>query len=132
MLLLIGIRLTFRVRLGRCGLRNFGDAVRNEIHYVESRNALLVQEIHGVRILLAENRHQYICAGDFLLARRLHVQDGALDHALKSERRLRIDILSADDRRMFVDEIRQELAQFLDVGRARAQDFRRRWIIQHG
>ena len=60
------------------------------------------------------------------------MQDRALDHALKSERGLGIDILAADHRRMFVDKIRQEFAQFLDIGRAGTQDFRRGGVVQHG
>ena len=51
-------------------LRRLGDAVRDEVDDVEARHALLVQEVDGVRVLLAEDRHQHVGAGDFLLARR--------------------------------------------------------------
>ena len=60
------------------------------------------------------------------------MQDRALDHALEAEGGLSIDVLAADHRGMFVDELREELAQFLDIRRAGAQDFRRRRIVQHG
>jgi hypothetical protein len=41
---------------------------RDEVDDVEPRHALLVQVVHRVRILLAEDRHQHVGAGDFLLA----------------------------------------------------------------
>jgi hypothetical protein len=73
-------RLGFAARLlalllGACGAFALGDAVRDVVDDVEARHALLVQEIDGVRILLAEDRDQHVGAGDFLLAGGLHVQD---------------------------------------------------------
>ena len=38
-----------------------------------------------MRVLLAENRHQDVGAGDLLLARGLHVVDRALEHALEAQ-----------------------------------------------
>ena len=60
---------------------------------------LLVQVVDGVRSLLAEDRHQHVGAGDFLLAVAggLHVHDGALDHALEAQRGLRVDVVGAGD-----------------------------------
>ena len=59
-----------------------------------------------MRLLFAENRDQHVGAGDLFLAGRLHVQDGTLNHALKAERRLRVDLIVAlYRRRVFVDEI---------------------------
>ena len=46
-----------------------------------------------MRVLFAENRDQHIGRGDFLLAARLHVEHGALQHALESQRRLHFAIL---------------------------------------
>ena len=43
-----------------------------------------------MRILLAKDRHQHIGTGDFLLAGRLHVVDGALQYALETQGRLGI------------------------------------------
>jgi hypothetical protein len=82
--------------LGR-GLRRLGDAVRDEVHDIEARHALALQEVHRVRILFAEDGDQDVGACDFLLARRLDVQDRALDHALETERRLGVDLLAAID-----------------------------------
>jgi hypothetical protein len=61
------------------------DAVGDEVDHVQAGDALLVQVVHGVRVLLAEDRDQHVGAGDFLLAVAggLHVHDGALDHALE-------------------------------------------------
>ena len=61
------------------------------------------------------------------------MQDGALDDALKTERRLRVDILRAIDRRcVFDDELAQIAAQLIDIAAARAQGFGGRWIVEQG
>ena len=73
-------------------LRRLGDAVRDVVDDVEARDAALVQEIDGVRFLFAEHGDQHVGAGDFLLARRLDVQDRALDHALEALRGLRVGV----------------------------------------
>jgi hypothetical protein len=107
--------------------------VRDEIDHVETGHALLVQVVDGVRVLLAEDRHQHVRAGHFLLAvrGRLHVHDRALDHALEAERRLGIDLARArHGRGVVADEIRQGLAQIFDVDRARTQDFSGRRIVE--
>ena len=49
-------------------LADLGDAVRDVVDDVEARDFLLAEEIHGVRILLAEDRDQHVGAGDFLTA----------------------------------------------------------------
>jgi hypothetical protein len=81
--------------LAAASLRRFGDAVRNEIHHVQARHVLPLEEKHGMRILFAENRHQNIGAGDFLLARGLNMEDRALDDPLKAQRRLGVDLIAA-------------------------------------
>src|SRR3546814_7381163 len=71
-----GVALAFlRTRIGSLGLlvADTGDTMRNVIDHIEPGNLLLLQEIHRMRVLFAKNRHQYIGAGHFLLARRLHV-----------------------------------------------------------
>src|SRR5207244_698091 len=80
-------------------LRRLGDAVRDVVDDVQARDALLLQEIDGVGILLAEDRHQHVGPGDLLLAGGLHVQDGALDHALEAEGGLRVDLAVGGDAR---------------------------------
>ncbi len=61
------------------------------------------------------------------------MQDGALDHALKTERRLGVDLLVAGDGRGVLGyECRQLLAQLVDAGGARAQYLGRRWVVEQG
>ena len=118
--------------LGRIALL---DAVGDEVHHVQARHALLVQVVHGVRVLLAEDRHQHVGAGDFLLAVAggLHVHDRALDHALEAQRRLGVHLVGARHRgRVVLDEVGQRLAQVVDVGAAGAQHFGRAGIVQQG
>ena len=73
-----------------------GDAMREVIDDVQPGDVLLVQVIDRVRILLAEDRHQHVGAGDFLLAGGLHVVDRALQHALESQRRLGVAAVVVD------------------------------------
>jgi hypothetical protein len=109
------------------------DAVGDVVDDVQARDALLVQVVHGMRILLAEDRHEHVGAGDFLLAAAggLHVHDRALDHALEAQRRLGVDLFgAAHGGRVLADEGGQALPQVLDVGRAGAQDLGRRGVVQ--
>jgi hypothetical protein len=124
------LALAVAVALRGRGLRHLADAVRDVVHHVEARDALLVQEVNGVRILLAEDCHQHVGARHFLLAGRLHVQDRALDHPLKAQCGLRVDLFASEDRRMFGDELGQQLPQVVDIRRAGAQHFGRRGIVE--
>ena len=113
-------------------LRRLGDAVRDVVDDVEPRHAALVQEIDGVRFLLAEDRDQHVGAGDFLLAGRLHVQDRALDDALEALRRLRIRVrVRRQARRVLVDEVGQHAAQLVEVDAAGLQHLGCRRIVEH-
>ena len=96
-LLAFGARAAALARLGRLGRIALLDAVGDEVDDVEARHALLVQVVHGVRILLAEDRDQHVGAGHFLLAvaGRLDVHDRALDDALEAQRRLGVDLVGA-------------------------------------
>ena len=129
LLFLLGLGLG--VGLGRLRrLRHLADAVRDEVHHVEPVHAALVQEIDGVRVLLAEDGDQHVRAGDFLLAGGLHMQDRALDHPLEAQRRLGIDVLAVDHRRVLGHEFDERLAQVFDVDDAGLEDFRGRRIVE--
>ena len=129
--LLLASGFAFAARQGFLG--RLGDAVGDEVDHVQAGHALLGQEVQGMGILLAENGHQHVGAGDFLLAGGLDMQDGTLDHALKAQSGLGIHLgFTSDPGRMALDEIGQLLAQIIDVGRASAQHFRRRGVVQHG
>ena len=76
-----------------------------------------------MRVLLAEDRDQHVRRRDFLLAARLHVEHGALQHALEAQRRLHFAIVVVlEARGRLVDEVLQLLAQARDVGAAGPQD----------
>ena len=87
---LLALGLGFGRGLVLGAVADLGDAVGQVIDHVQAGDFLLVEEIHRMRVLLAEDRHQHVGAGDLLLARGLHVVDGALQHPLETQGRLRI------------------------------------------
>jgi len=100
-----------------------GEAVRDEVHDVEPRHVLQREQVRGVRVLLAEDRHQHVGDRHFLLAARLHVEHRALQHALEAERRLHLTlVVLLEARRGLLDELGQLAAQARGIGAARAQD----------
>ena len=114
-------------------LRGLGDAVCNVVDNVEPRHATLVQEVDRVGFLLAEDRHQHVGAGHFLLARGLHVQDRALDHALKPLRRLGVRVrVRRQPGRVLVDEVGQDSTQLLQVDAAGFEHFGGGRVVEHG
>ena len=64
--------------------RPLGDAVADVVDRVVAGHVLLLQEIGGVALALGEDRDQHVGAGHLLAAGRLHVDHGALDHALEA------------------------------------------------
>ena len=104
----------------------------NVVHNIQPRDAALIEEIHRMRFLLAKNRHQHVGTGHFFLSRRLHVQDRALDHPLEALRGLGIRVrVGRQARRVLVDEVGQDSAQFLEVDAARLQYLGRRRVVEH-
>jgi hypothetical protein len=84
-----------------------------------------------VGVLFAEDGDKHVRAGHFLLARALHVQDRALNHALKAERGLRVHFtVGRNAGRLLADMLRQLLAQLVHVGAAGAQDLRGGRVVQ--
>ncbi|KIT94665.1 hypothetical protein QT23_00215, partial [Staphylococcus aureus] len=78
-----------RGRLGAAGAA-LADAVRAVADRVEAAHVLLLEEIDGVALALAEQGDEHVGAGHFVAARGLDVQDGALDDALEAAGRRRI------------------------------------------
>jgi hypothetical protein len=110
---------------------DLGNAVRDVVDDVQALDFLLVQEVHGMRILLAEDRDQHVGPGDFFATRGLHVIDSALQDALETQRGLGIALVAAGQHgHGFVDDRAQVLAEFVDVGTATAQHGRRGWVFQ--
>ena len=100
-----------------------GDAVREIVDDIQPRDVLLVQEIDGVRILFAVDGDQDVGAGDFLLARGLHVVDGALQHALEPQRGLRVAaVVVGQARDRGFDRLVQLMAQAGEIRADRLED----------
>jgi hypothetical protein len=68
--------------------RLLGNAVRNEVDRIVAGHVLLLQEVGGMAFALGKDCHQHVGAGYFFAARRLNVNDRALDHPLEARRRL--------------------------------------------
>ena len=80
---------------------------------------MLVEVIHRVRVFLAKDRHQHVGAGYFFftIACGLHMHDGALNHTLKTQRGLCVNLFGARHLWGVVsDEVGERLAQIVDVG----------------
>ena len=71
-------------RLGLAHARALGDAVADIAHRIQPVHVLLLQEIDGMAFALGEQRDQHIGAGDLVAAGILHMQHGALHHALEA------------------------------------------------
>ena len=100
--------------------------MRNEIHDIQTRDALLLKVIDRVRILFAKNGDGNVCTRHRLLTRATgrNMHDRALNHALEAQRRLGIDFGAAwDDRRVLSHELTQITPQLFDIDNARAQHF---------
>ncbi|MCY1532153.1 hypothetical protein D9M68_674060 [compost metagenome] len=107
--------------------------MREEVDDIQPRHALLLQVVHGMRILFAENGYEHVRAGYRFLtgAARGYVHDRALDHALEAQRGLGVDFGAARNHgRVFRDELAQVAAQFIQVGSAGAQDLDSRSVVE--
>ena len=82
---------------------------------------------------LAEQREQDMGTGDLVLARRLHPDGGALDHALEAGGGLWLALARGHQPRQVVyDEAGQASPQFLQVGVAGPQCHLRVGIVEQG
>ena len=110
-----------RARVGHAGA--LGDAVADVVDRVVAGHVLLLQEIGGVALALGEDRDQHVGAGDFLAARRLDVDDGALDDALEAGGRLRILVGAGGEvGELGVDVFDEVAAQHVEIDVAGAHD----------
>ena len=90
--------------------RPLGDAVADVVDRVVARHVLLLQEIGGVALALGEDRHQHVGAGDLLAAGGLHMDHGALDHALEACGGLAVIAAFGDQIVQLGLQIRREIA----------------------
>ena len=96
--------------------RPLGDAVADVVDRVVAGHVLLLQEIGGVALALGEDRDQHIGAGHLLAAGGLHMDHGALDHALEAGGGLGILAAVGDQVFQFGFEIGdQAAAQLVEV-----------------
>jgi hypothetical protein len=103
----------------RAGL--LGDAVGDEVDRVVPRHVLLLQEVGGVAFALGEDGDQHIGAGDLVAARGLHVDHGALDHALEAGGRLGVlAVLDDQAAQIGVEIVGQRLLQRREINVAGA------------
>ena len=105
-------------------------AVRDVAHHVESGDALALEQEDGVRVGLAEHRHQHVAAADLILAGRLHVQRGALQDAAEPERLLRLAALAGQLVDLVGEKAVHLALELLDVAAAVAQDLRHVGVVQ--
>src|SRR3546814_360899 len=79
------LRLFLFLGLGlRRGFAALADAVAQVRDRVEARQVLLLEEIDGIAFAFGEERDEDVGARHLILARRLDVQDRALDDALEA------------------------------------------------
>ena len=97
-------------RLGR-GVA-LADAVADIGHRIEAAHVLLLEEIDGIAFALGEQGDEHVGAGHFVAARRLDVEDGALDDALEAAGRGRVGAAVGDQGAELIVEI------VLDASRA--------------
>lgn len=118
------------VLIGMTG--HLGDAVGNVVDHVDAGHALLLEQKHGLALLLTEDGDQHVGARHLTLARALHMEYGALKNALEAQGRLGLAILVMlrDQRRGGVDELLQIMPELIQVGATGAQYGRCSLVIQ--
>ncbi len=101
-----------------------GHAVGYVIDDVEARNILQVEEVNRLRLLLTENGNQHVAAGHFLLAARLHMENRALQHPLKTQRGLYVGIVVERQQRcLLFDKLGELPPQLCNIRIARLENF---------
>jgi len=122
-----------RALVGRLGflVADPGDAMRNVVDHVKTGDLLLLQEIHRMRVLFAEDGHQHVGAGHLFLAGRLHVIYGTLQHALEPECGLGVAAVAGRQHRHRIGHDLAEIGrQTLGIGATGAQHRHRRRILK--
>ena len=124
------------IALRRTGLRaprRFGDAMADEIHRIKARHVLQLQEIDRMRFAFRKQRHQHIGAGHFIAARGLHMDGGALHHALEARRWLRITTAFRHQAsQILVQKFGQVALEFININTAGAEHTRCIGVIAQG
>ncbi len=81
-------------------------------------------------LALGEQRDQHVGAGDLVAARALHVDRGALDHALEARGRLGVDhALDGEAGEVVVEEVVEARAQAIELDGAGLEDRHRVLVV---
>ena len=121
----------------RCaGLRTpgrLGNAMADEIHRIKARHVLQLQEIDRMGFAFRKQCHQHIGAGHFIAARRLHMDGGALHHALEASGGLGIAAAFCHQAgQILVQKFGQVALQFININTAGAEYARCIGVIAQG
>jgi hypothetical protein len=112
---------------------DLADAVRDVVDDVEARHALLLEQVDGEAVALAEHRDQEVAGRHLGASGALDVHRGALEHALEGERLVGARLLTLGQH---LDALLEELldlaAQRVDVAAALLDDVDARRIVEHG
>ena len=112
---------------------HLGDAVGDIVDGIQSRHVMDLQEVDGVGFPFREQGDQEIGPGHFFAARGLHMDDGALDHALKARRGLGLGRFRPVQGNEFgFDEFGQIPAQLVQVDAAGAEHGHRVLVVGEG
>src|SRR5690606_28117351 len=92
------------------------------------------EQKHRLAFLLAEDCNQYVGSRHLALAGALHMKDGALQHTLKAQGRLRLALLIMQRNQggRGVDELLQVMPKLIQVGTTGTQNARCRLVVQQG
>ena len=126
----------FLARLGRAGIdlaAALADAVADIADGIQAAHVLLLEEIDGIGIAFGEQRDQHVGPRDGVLARRLDMQDRALDHALEPGGRLGIGLFRGLEGLVFLVEVlAYHVAQIAKVHAAGLHHLRCVCIVDQG
>ncbi len=99
-----------------------GDAVADEIDRVQPGHVLQLQEIDGVAFAFGEQGDEHVRPRHLVAAARLHMDGGALHHALEAGGGLRLGrAVGGEAREVLIQKLGQVLAQLVEIDAAGAQ-----------
>jgi hypothetical protein len=110
-----------------------GDAVGDEVHRIQPRHVLQLQEVDGMALPLGEEGDEHIGARHLVPAGGLDMDGRALDDPLEAGSRLRVaGALGHEAREVLVEELGQVALQLVIVDTAGAQHGRRVGVVGEG
>ena len=99
--------------------RRLRDPVTDEVDGIQPGHVLQLQEVDGVALALAEQRHQHVGPGYLVPPRRLNVYRRALHDPLETRRGLRIArAVSRETREVLVEKVAQIGPELIEIDAA--------------